>query len=122
MSAAEVFSWIGGALVVIGGVFMVIGALGLVRMPDVFTRVHAASVTDTFGVSIILIGLVLIAGFSLVSVKLVLLILFLALTGPTATHAIARAALHADLKPVDRDGKPLRGIEEAKEEDVPSKP
>ena len=86
---------------------MVIGALGLVRMPNLFPRMHASSVTDTFGVLILLVGLVFIAGFSLVSVKLIFLALFLALTGPTATHAIARAAIYAGVKPIDRHGEPI---------------
>lgn len=115
MTAADILGWVGGLFVVAGGVFMVIGALGVVRMPDVFTRMHAASVSDTFGVSLLLVGLVLIAGFTLVSVKLILLVLFLALTGPTAIHAIARAALHAGVKPVDRSGRPIDGPEKAEE-------
>ena len=117
MTAAEIFEWIGGVIVVIGGVFMVIGALGLVRMPDAFTRMHAASVADTFGVPLVLLGLVLFAGFSLVSVKLVLLVLFIALTSPAATHAVARAALHAGVRPLDRSGKPIEEVE-----GEPSKP
>ena len=60
MTAAEIFAWVGGVAVVLGGIFMVIGALGMVRMPDVFTRIHAASVGDTLGVSLILLGLVLV--------------------------------------------------------------
>jgi multicomponent Na+:H+ antiporter subunit G len=117
MTAAEIFAWIGGGIVVVGGVFMVIGALGLVRMPDVFTRMHAASVADTFGAPLVLLGLVLFAGFSLVSVKLVLLVLFIALTSPAATHAVARAALHAGVRPLDRSGKPIENAEAE-----PSKP
>ena len=96
----------------LGSVFMVIGALGVVRMPDVFTRLHAASVSDTFGVGLILIGLILVGGLTLVSVKLAFLLAFLFLTGPVATHAVARAALDAGVKARDEKGEPL---EEPKE-------
>lgn len=121
MTGAEILTWIGGVAVVIGAIFMVIGALGIVRMPDVFTRIHAASVADTLGVPLVLLGLVLFAGFSLVSVKLIFLVLFIMFTGPAATHAVARAALHAKVKPVDRSGKPIE-IEEAEEEGASSRP
>ena len=95
--------WIGGGLTVIGGLFMVVGALGLVRMPDVFTRLHASSVIDTVGAGFILLGLIVLAGFSLVSVKLVILIVAFGLTGPVASHAVARAALYAGIKPLGED-------------------
>jgi multicomponent Na+:H+ antiporter subunit G len=109
VSVAEIFAWIGGGIVVVGVAFMIVGAVGLIRMPDVFTRLHAASVADTFGVALVLIGLILIAGLSLVSVKLAFLILFIALTGPVATHAVARAAIDAGVTPKDAKGQPLDG-------------
>jgi multicomponent Na+:H+ antiporter subunit G len=115
MSAAEVFGWIGGAVVILGSIFMVIGALGLIRMPDVFSRLHGASVSDTFGVGLILVGLVLVAGLTLVSVKLAFLLLLLFLTGPVATHAVARAALDAGVKPCDAEGRPLEEPAKPKE-------
>ncbi len=97
--------WLGGGLVLIGGVFMVVGAVGLLRLPDVFTRMHATSVSDTLGAGLILVGLMVLAGVSLVAVKLAFLILFFGLMSPVSTHAIARAALHAGVKPVlDGDG------------------
>jgi multicomponent Na+:H+ antiporter subunit G len=89
----------GALIAMLGAVFMVIGGIGLNRMPDVFTRMHAASVSDTAGAGLVLIGLMLIGGFTLVTVKLFFLIVFLALTGPVATHALARAALQAGEKP-----------------------
>jgi multicomponent Na+:H+ antiporter subunit G len=118
VSAAEIFGWVGGISVALGGIFMAIGALGMVRMPDVFTRLHAASVADSLGVGLILIGLALIAGFTLVSVKLLLLLLFISLTSPAATHAVARAALHAGVRPLDAKGQ---RIEEPQGEGEPSK-
>jgi multicomponent Na+:H+ antiporter subunit G len=107
MSVGEIVAIVGSAIVLLGSVFMVIGAVGVVRMPDIFTRLHAASVSDTFGVGLILIGLILVAGLTLVSVKLAVLLAFLVLTGPVATHAVARAALDAGVKARDETGEPL---------------
>ncbi len=96
--------WVGGGLAVIGALFTVVGALGLLRMPDVFSRLHAASVIDTAGAGLIFVGLIIIEGFTLVSVKLVFLILMFGLLGPVAAHAVARAALRAGVKPlVEKD-------------------
>ena len=91
MSAAvDILSWI---LLVAGGLFSIVGALGLLRMPDFYTRVHAASVTDTLGVGFILLGLMLQAGWTLVTVKLAVIGLLIFFTSPAATHALSRAAL-----------------------------
>ncbi len=95
-------SW---ALLVAGGGFCVIGAIGLVRMPDFYTRMHAASVIDTLGAGLILIGLMIQGGFTLISAKLVVILLLLLLTGPIAAHALARAALHRGLKPLLQDDR-----------------
>lgn len=108
MSVGEIAALVGSAIAVLGSLFMVIGAVGMIRMPDVFTRLHAASVADTFGVGLVLAGLILVGGLSLVSVKLAFLIAFLFLTGPVASHAVARAALDAGVKPLDARGKPLK--------------
>ncbi len=83
-----------------GGFFCVVGALGLVRMPDFLTRMHAASVIETLGAGLILLGLMLQAGFTLVFAKLVMLGLLLLLTSPSATHALAKAALARGLVPL----------------------
>jgi multicomponent Na+:H+ antiporter subunit G len=90
-------SW---ACLLAGGVFCVIGALGLIRMPEFFTRIHAASVTDTLGAGLILVGLVLQAGFTLVAVKLAMIGVLILFTSPTATHALAKAGLARGLKPL----------------------
>jgi multicomponent Na+:H+ antiporter subunit G len=84
----------------IGGFFAIVGALGLLRMPDFFTRMHAASVTETLGVAFLLIGMVLQAGFTLVAAKLVILGVLISFASPTATHALAKAALARGLKPL----------------------
>ena len=81
-------------LLLSGCLFCLIGALGLFRMPSFITRVHAASLIDSLGAILIVAGLSLQAGLSLVTVKLALILIFLLLTGPTAIHAIVNAALH----------------------------
>ena len=92
----NVASWV---LLLIGGTFCVIGALGLLRMPDFFTRTHAASVVDTLGAAFMLLGLMLQAGPTLVTVKLIAIGILLFFTSPVATHALARAALARGVQP-----------------------
>lgn len=82
-----------------GGVFGVLGGIGLLRFPDFFSRLHAASMTDTLCAFLIIGGLVLQAGLSLVTVKLLLILLFMVFTTPTASHALARAGLAAGIRP-----------------------
>lgn len=117
MTFELVRGWLGGGLALAGGIFMIIGAVGLLRMPDVFTRMHATSVSDILGGGLILVGLMIIAGLSLVTVKLIFLVLFLGMIGPVSTHAVARAALHAGVKPMV-----VEGVESIPEEESPSKP
>lgn len=88
-------SWLdiaSGALLVGGGFFCIVGAVGLLRMPDFFTRTHAASLIETLGAGLILAGLALQAGFTLALLKLVILGLLILFASPTATHALAKAA------------------------------
>lgn len=83
------------------GVFFVLaGTVGVLRLPDFFTRLHAAGMTDTLGAELIIIGLMIQAGFSQMTLKLFLVALFLFLTSPTATHAVASAAHQAGVKPL----------------------
>jgi multicomponent Na+:H+ antiporter subunit G len=86
-----------------GGAFCIIGTIGLLRMPDPYTRLHAASVVDTLGAGLILAGLILQAGFTLVAVKLAVVGLLLFFTSPVAGHAVARAMIHRDVKPLLAD-------------------
>ena len=95
---------VAGACLLGGAAFLVIGAIGLVRLPDFFTRIHAAGVIDTMGIALTFAGLVLLAGWTLPAVKLVLILSFMLLTGPTACHALAKAALHGRLNPLS--GRP----------------
>jgi multicomponent Na+:H+ antiporter subunit G len=102
---------IGGTLILGGAAFVVIGAVGLIRMPDLFTRIHATSVGDTFGAGLMLVGMMVMAGLSLVTLKLLFLLLFLWFAGPAATHALARAALIAGVKPVLAKDSPVSAEE-----------
>lgn len=83
-----------------GGLFCIIGGIGLIRMPDFYTRMHAASVIETLGAGLILAGLMLQAGLTLVSVKLLMIGLLIFFVSPTATHALARAALIRGVRPM----------------------
>lgn len=86
-------------LLVAGSFFTVIGALGLLRMPDVYTRMHAASITETLGVGLLVGGMLLQAGFSLVSLKLLILLGLFFFVSPVLTHALAQACLHERVTP-----------------------
>ena len=83
-----------------GAFFCLVGGIGLVRMPDFYTRMHGASVTETLGAGFMLIGLILQAGWTLVAVKLAMIGLLILFASPTATHALAKAALGSGLKPL----------------------
>ena len=96
-AAIDLASW---AFIVLGSFFTLVGAFGLVRMPDVFTRMHAASVTDTAGVGLLSLGMALQAGLGLVTLKLGILLALFLFTGPVVTHALAQACLHEDIKPL----------------------
>ncbi len=109
----DMASW---ALLVSGGAFCIIGGLGLLRLPDVYARMHAAGITDTLGAGLLLAGLMLQGGLSLVSVKLFLILVFLLFTSPTSTSALANAAYRRGLAPL------LGGGTSDQEDDGSSKP
>jgi multicomponent Na+:H+ antiporter subunit G len=104
----DVASW---ALILGGGVFCLLSGIGLIRFPDVFTRMHAASLADTLGAGLVIAGLLLQAGIGadLVGVKLILILVFLLFTSPVVTHALAQAALLDGETPWTRDGRPTEG-------------
>jgi len=95
-TVVDALSW---TLLAAGGGFVFIGGLGALRLPNFYTRMHAASLTDTMGTILILVGIMLQAGLSLATVKLAAILGFLLLTGPTASYALANAALLSGLKP-----------------------
>lgn len=88
-----------GLCLLAGAFFCVVGGIGLLRMPDFYTRMHAASVTETLGAGLILLGLMLQAGFTLITVKLIMIGLLIFFASPTASHALARAAMLRGVKP-----------------------
>jgi multicomponent Na+:H+ antiporter subunit G len=96
-SPIEVLSWI---LILGGSGFVIIGGIGLLRLPDFYTRIHAAGITDTLGTWLILLGLMLHEGLTLGAAKLAMLLFFLLATGPLASHALAKAAYLRGLDPL----------------------
>jgi multicomponent Na+:H+ antiporter subunit G len=100
----DLLSWI---LLLAGGFFLIVGAIGLNRMPDVFSRLHATGVSDTLGAGFLFLGMMLQAGLTLVAVKLLFLLLIFFFTTPVATHAVTRAALSVGVEPllIDRAGQ-----------------
>ena len=97
MELTDVISW---ALLLAGSFFCIVGGVGLIRLPDFFARIHGAGVTDTLGAGLVLSGLMVKAGLTLVTIKLVMIVGILLITSSTATHAVARAARLAGLGPV----------------------
>ena len=96
--AREIAIWF---CLVAGSIFCVIGGIGIIRMPDFYTRSHAASITDTLGATLILLGLGLYSGMNLVSVKLAFVLFLLYVTSPTAAHALVKAAYSKGLDAPD---------------------
>ena len=101
--ARDIAAWV----LVLGGCFFTLaGAVGLVRLPDVYTRVHSAGLVDTVGAGLIMLGLTLYGGFTIVTIKLLLIVAFIFFTSPTSSNAFANAVYSAGIKPVlaDDDG------------------
>lgn len=94
---ADIASWI---LIIIGSAGLLIGGIGILRLPDVYTRMHAASITDTIGAGAVLAGLMIQAGFSLVAVKLLMMLVFFFFTSPTSSFSLAHAALSSGVEPI----------------------
>jgi len=105
----SILQYVAWAMLGVGAVFTVIGGIGVLKFPDFYTRMHAASVTDTMGAWLILGGLIFLAGWTLVSAKLAMILFFLFMTGPTATHALAKTAWYAGLTPLTEDPSEISG-------------
>ena len=95
-----VLEYAGWVCLCLGGFFCVVGALGLNRMPDVFTRMHATSVSDTMGVGLLIVGMLCQTDDWMVAARLGIILIVLWVTGAVASHALARAALHDGEKPL----------------------
>lgn len=89
-----------GLSIGVGIVALITGSIGLLRLPDLYSRTHAVGMMDTAGVGFIILGLIIHEGLTLISVKLALIGIFLFFTSPIATHAVAQVAYRAGLKPV----------------------
>jgi multicomponent Na+:H+ antiporter subunit G len=106
----DVISWF---CLIVGCGFALIGAIGILRLPNVFARMHGAGIIDTLGAGLILVGLAFQTGGDLVTTKLILIVAFLLYTSPATTHALARAALHGKVKPLGNE-KSEKGSESSK--------
>ena len=92
----DILSW---AMILAGSFFVIIGAVGILRFPDFWSRLHAASVTESAGMILLLIGMALQTGWTLIAFRLGVIGVFMLITGPTSTHAVANAALVSGLRP-----------------------
>ena len=100
----NILSW---GLIVTGSIFLLIGSIGLIRLPDVFARMHAAGIVDTLSIGLLVSGMAFQAGLTLVTVKLGLILLFMFFASPTSTHALAKAALDGGVEPrIAEDQRP----------------
>lgn len=96
-------SWI---FVIKGSLFSCIGGIGLLRFPDFYSRQHSAGITDTLGAGFLLLGLMIQGGLTLVTVKLLMVLILILISSPVATHAIAQAARKHGLQPRLTSTKP----------------
>ena len=94
---ADVVSW---ACLLGGSFFVLTGGIGVLRLPDVYTRSHAAGITDTMGAILILVGLMFQSGFTLITVKLMMILFFLLFTSPTASYALNHSAWSSGVRPI----------------------
>lgn len=97
--AVDIVSW---TAILLGSAVLLIGGVGLVRLPDFYSRGHAVGMTDTLGAALIVIGMMVEAGWSLNLARLAFILAFLLLTSPTASHALAHAAFTSGLRPWTR--------------------
>ena len=107
-------SWLSGISLLLGTAALIVGALGLVRLPNLFSRIHAVGMMDTAGVALITLGMLIHEGFSLISVKLAVVGVFLFFTSPIATHAVAQVAHRSGFSPVTPVKEPRRAQKAAK--------
>ena len=105
--------YLSAMLLASGSFFILVGAIGLIRLPDVFARMHGAGVTDTLGAALFIAGLMVQSGLSLISVKLLLILVFFFFASPTSSYALANAALSQGMKPWSRDSKTRTEKEDA---------
>lgn len=115
MSMAWVLDTFTLVLLLVGGFFVIVGGIGALRMPDLYTRMHATSLTDTMGSLCILTGLMLQAPLGLITLKLAAIGLFLIFTSPVSAYALANAALLSGHEPALNDGETLRSVADSED-------
>ena len=95
--ALDILAW---AALLSGGFFTIIAAIGMLRMPDMYTRAHASSVYDTVGIGLLILGMLLQAEDWAVAIRLLIILVVLYFSGAVAAHALSRAALHDGQHPL----------------------
>jgi multicomponent Na+:H+ antiporter subunit G len=105
--------WLSDICLLLGGVLTLTGAVGLLRLPSFYTRMHAASVTESLAATLLIIGIMLDTGFTLDSAKLMLLVFIMIIANPTITHALSRAAAHGGVTPDMELHTPLKNSSQA---------
>lgn len=104
--ALDIVSWV---LLTLGGLISVLAGVGVLKFPDVYTRMHASSMLESLGAFCVLLGLGLQAGPTIVAAKLAILYVFLLLTAATAGHALAKSTFAAGVEPLLKPGSPRPG-------------
>ena len=99
----EILTWIAALVIVAAGIFGLLAGIGMLRLPDLFTRMHAASKGGLVGAGLTLVGIAIVAGESSIVLRAILGIVFLALTTPVSAHLLARAAIKAGHVPLNTD-------------------
>lgn len=94
-----IMSWLSDICLLLGAILVLTGAVGLLRLPNFYTRLHAASVTESLAATLLIIGIMLDTGWTLDTAKLMLVILIMIIANPTITHALCRAATHGGYTP-----------------------
>jgi multicomponent Na+:H+ antiporter subunit G len=98
-------SWVAAALMIIGAIFLLISAVGLLRLPDFYSRAHAVGKAETLGSMLVLVGLAIHNGAELTTIKILLILVIIFVTNPTATHALTRSAFRSGFKIWRNGGK-----------------
>jgi multicomponent Na+:H+ antiporter subunit G len=113
---ADVLHWIGGTLIALGALWSIMGAAGVLRFPDVYTRIHAASLTDTGGATLMLLGMGFMVEPGIVTLKLFFVWAFVMLTTPAAANALANAAFSSGHRPRIGNFQIMSGDDEPEDE------
>jgi multicomponent Na+:H+ antiporter subunit G len=98
-------TWLAISLIVVGLIFLVIGSIGMLRLPDVFSRAHALSLTDSLGAVFVLLGLAVYEGFTMNFPRIMVVLVLVYLMNPVISHATIRAAYRSGLRPSKKENK-----------------